>query len=100
LAVRGTVIGVLPMVATTKLLVCLLSDITSVADTVAKNATTLRDKRIQSFFGLVSGTTLKPDSIFSSFPEAIVIVYSLLEFENVMFKSLEGCVIIDGRQKY
>jgi hypothetical protein len=29
-----------------------------------------------------------------------VIVYSLLEFENVMFKSLEGCVIIDGRQKY
>jgi hypothetical protein len=64
------------MVATTKLLVCLLSDITSVADTVAKNATTLRDERIQSFFGLVSGTTLKPDSIFSSFPEAIVIVYS------------------------
>lgn len=59
------------MVATTKVLVCLLNDITRTADAVAKNATTLRDKRIQSFFGLVSA--LKPaGSDFSPFSKAIV----------------------------
>jgi len=67
-AARVAFIGVLPTLATTKVLVCLLRAITSVAEAVVKNATTLRDKTIQSFFfGFVSGT-----STFSPFSEAIV----------------------------
>jgi len=75
LAVRVIVSGVVPMVATTKVLVCLLSAIMSVADAVAKNESTLRDKLIHSFFGLVSDTVFKLRSTFSAFSEAILQVF-------------------------
>lgn len=75
LAVRVIVSGVVPMVATTKVLVCLLSAIMSVADAVAKNERALRNKFIHSFFGLISDAVLKPRSSFSAFSEAILQVF-------------------------
>jgi len=83
LAVRVIVSGVVPMVATTKLLVCLLSAIISVADAVAKKETTLRDKLIHSF-RLVSDSVLKLRSSFSPFSEAILRVFGCYGNEKMI----------------
>jgi hypothetical protein len=63
--VRVTFIGVFPTVATTRVLVSLLSAITSVAAAVAKNETTLTIKRTH-FFGF-GCKPVHPNSSFSSF---------------------------------
>lgn len=62
---RVTFIGVFPTVATTRVLVSLLSAITSVAAAVAKNETTLTIKRTH-FFGF-GCKPVHPNSSFSSF---------------------------------
>ena len=51
MAVRLRLTGVVPMVATTKVLVCLLRTITRVAAVVARNARSLSPSKVQLLFG-------------------------------------------------
>lgn len=70
LALKVALIGVVPTVATTKVLVSLLSPITIVAEAVAASASSLKTNTTQPF-GFVTGTILGPVSGFALFSGAI-----------------------------